>query len=262
MSDNTFDQVTLLITHYNRSNSLGLLLGDVVKEGLKFHDIVVSDDGSRPEHLDIVKELQQKYNFTLVTTPVNKGLGNNLNKGQDAVKSEYTLYVQEDFEPTPDFVPNFRNAVKLMNEEHQWDIIRFYTFPWAPFPYLKDYKLGFAEMIFRPQLWHTDHLKFRVYSDHPHIRRANFFEKFGRYDEGIKGDITEYNMCLRFLRAKGRALIYNRGELFTHRHDEVEPSTMVRSAWKLSNSAFIRFLRYVYLKGKVINSTYKLRFKK
>jgi glycosyltransferase involved in cell wall biosynthesis len=252
-----FDRVTLLITHYNRSRSLEHLLKRCAEEELAFEEVVISDDGSKPEHLAYVKQLQETYEFRLITTPVNKGLGNNINKGQDAVKTPYTLYVQEDFEPTANFAPNFGNALKLMNEE-DWDLIRFYTFPWAPFPYLKDYKYNYAQMLFKPTLWHLNHLKFRLYSDHPHLRRSNFLQRFGRYQEGQRGDPTEYNMCMQFIIKGGKALIFKGPDLFLHEHGAIEPNTMVRSKWKLSNYVFIKMLRSVYLKGKVVNSTMKL----
>jgi glycosyltransferase involved in cell wall biosynthesis len=252
-----FDRVTLLITHYNRSKSLEHLLKRCAEEELSFEEVVISDDGSKPEHLAYVKQLQEAYAFRLITTPVNKGLGNNINKGQDAVKTPYTLYVQEDFEPTAHFAANFSNAVKLMDEE-DWDLIRFYTFPWAPFPYLKDYKYNYAQMLFKPTLWHLNHLKFRLYSDHPHLRRSGFLQKFGRYLEGQRGDPTEYNMCMQFIIKGGKALMFKGPDLFLHEHGAIEPNTMVRSKWKLSNSIFIKLLRSVYLKGKVVNSTMKL----
>ena len=50
MPTNVFPQITLLITHYNRSSSLERLLSTVKMLGLSFGDIVVSDDGSKPEH--------------------------------------------------------------------------------------------------------------------------------------------------------------------------------------------------------------------
>lgn len=253
-----FDRVTMLVTHYNRSKSLEHLLKRCAEENLGFDEIVVSDDGSKPAHLEYVKQLQAKYGFKLITTPVNKGLGNNINKGQDAVTSPYTLYVQEDFEPTPEFATNFYNAVKLMDDE-SWDMIRFYTFPWAPFPYLQNYKYGYAKMLFKPYVWHMNHLKFRIYSDHPHLRRSNYFEKFGRYVEGERGDPTEYNMCLKFIQKGGKALMFNGPDLFLHEAGAIEPNTMVRSKWKLSNSLPVTTLRRMYLIGKVVNSSVQLK---
>jgi glycosyltransferase involved in cell wall biosynthesis len=238
-----FESVTLLITHYNRSSSLERLLKSYKNLGCSFGGIVVSDDGSREEHLSTLKELQQEYVFDLVTTPKNKGLGNNINKGQDAVKTPYTLYVQEDFEPAADFALHFGNSLNMMDERSDLDIVRFYAY--VKYPYLKPYKDGFSEMYIHR--WSADYMKIYYYSDHPHLRRSNFFEKFGRYAEGLKGDRTEYLMCVSFIRNKGKGLFYNKyKDLFYQKNSEEEPSTMTRSDWKQSPNIFIRIVRDVY----------------
>ena len=77
---NYFSDVTLLVTHYNRSRSMERLLHSFRNLNISFGDIVVSDDGSKPEHLDYLKSLQSSLNFRLITTEKNKGLGNNINK--------------------------------------------------------------------------------------------------------------------------------------------------------------------------------------
>src|SRR5215203_1416086 len=92
-----FENITLLITHYNRSASLERLLKAFKNLNCNFEEIIISDDASKTEHLQVLKQLQGEYNYRLITSPVNRGLANNLNKGQDAAKTKYTLYVQEDF---------------------------------------------------------------------------------------------------------------------------------------------------------------------
>ncbi|MBO3273520.1 glycosyltransferase, partial [Hymenobacter defluvii] len=106
----SFPAVTLLITHYNRSKSLERLLGAFKALGVMFGDIIVSDDNSKGLHVQAIEHLQTRYSFKLITAPVNRGLGNNLNKGQDAVATPYTLYVQEDFVPTHKFLSGFEEA--------------------------------------------------------------------------------------------------------------------------------------------------------
>ena len=226
-----FENVTLLITHYNRSSSLERLLQAFRQLNCSFGDIVVSDDGSKPEHIEKMQRLQDQYPFRLVTTPVNKGLGNNINKGQDAVITPYTLYVQEDFVPKPGFPVHFKDALDIMAQEKDIDLIRFYAY--FPFPYRKPYKKGFSEIFFHRAPWYGNHLKFYFYSDHPHLRRSDFFKKFGRYAEGETGDKTEYRMSLAFIHHKARGLVF---DAFTTLFDQVnsasEPSTMNRSDWK------------------------------
>jgi glycosyltransferase involved in cell wall biosynthesis len=256
-----YKEVTLLITHYNRSRSLERLLTTFRDYNITFGDIVVSDDGSRPEHLDYIKGLHHTFDFTLVTTPVNKGLGNNINKGQDAVKTEYTLYVQEDFEPKEVFEEHFRDALQFMKEDRGLDIVRFYAY--FAYPYLKPYGKGFSEMVFKPQLWHSNHLKFYVYSDHPHLRRSSFLQKFGRYPEGIKGDLTEFGMASAFIRKKGRGLFYDEfNDLFWQKNSSDEPSTMGRASWRESKNPLALAIRAIYLQFKLLRWTYQVLFKK
>ncbi|RYE35993.1 MAG: glycosyltransferase [Sphingobacteriaceae bacterium] len=238
-----FSQVTLLITHYNRTGSLQHLLSTFQNQQCTFGDIVVSDDGSLPVNLQKLKQLQQKFGFRLITSAQNKGLGNNINKGQDAVKMPYTLYIQEDFEPDASFSTHFLDALGFMEEDAELDMVRFYAY--LKYPYLKDFKKGFSQMRIKP--WYTDYKKIYYYSDHPHLRRSTFFGKFGRYTEGLKGDRTEYKMCVSFIKNKGKALFYNDYKaLFTQINPADEPSTMSRNSLTNSSNPFIAATRYVY----------------
>jgi len=238
-----FPTITLLVTHYNRSQSLARLLQAFQKQEITFGSIVVSDDGSKPEQIDKLKDLVLQYQFNLVTTAHNKGLGNNINKGQDAVTTAYTLYVQEDFDPFPGYGKHLQNALAIMNERADVDLMRFYAY--FKYPYLKPYRDGFSEMNFK--IWYPGYKKFHVYSDHPHLRRTTFFEKFGRYAEGIKGDRTEFLMNLSFIKKKGKAMFYEDFKgLFNQVNSSDEPSTMTRSDMRQSNNPLIVLARAVY----------------
>jgi glycosyltransferase involved in cell wall biosynthesis len=256
-----FSEVSLLITHYNRSRSLERLLYAFAQQQCSFGEIIVSDDGSKPEHLEYIKQLQSVYAFTLITTPVNKGLGNNINKGQDAVSLPYTLYVQEDFEPTEQFAQTFQSALSIMQQRNDIDIVRLYAY--FSYPYKKPFAHGFSQMQFHAAPWYTNHLKFYVYSDHPHLRRSNFLEKFGRYAEGIKGDITEYRMAVSFIRHKGKGLFFDDfTKVFYQKNSTAEPSTMKRSNWRESQNPVLLMIRAVYLKFKLLKCTFDLAFNK
>ena len=255
--ENYFPGVTLLVTHYNRSGSLERLLRSFSELYCRFDSIVVSDDGSKPEHLNAVRALIKKYGFQLVTTPKNKGLGNNINKGQDAVKTPYTLYVQEDFIPQPAFATHFKDALDIMNQEQDLDIIRFYAY--FPYPYLEPYGKGFSRMVYKPWPWYSNHLKFYLYSDHPHLRRSNFLQKFGRYAEGIHSDKTEYKMCLSVIQKKGNGLFFNGlTTMFDQKNSNAEPSTLNRAGWRESTNPALLFLRWWYLKYRLLKNTFEL----
>ena len=255
MATNHFSGVTLLITHYNRSGSLARLLKAFQELDCAFDDIVVSDDSSKPEHLRAIQALKGEFKFRLVTTPQNRGLGNNINKGQDAVKTPYTLYVQEDFVPKATFVSYFRSALGIMHKEMKWDIIRFYAY--FPYPFLKPYGQGFSEMIYSS--WTTNHLKFYFYSDHPHLRRSSFFHKFGRYAEGIKSDRTEFLMCLSVLKRRAKGLfLTDFNSMFDQVNPPDEPSTIGRADWRQSKAPFFLLVRWFYLKFRLVKNQVEL----
>ncbi|MGI4751329.1 MAG: glycosyltransferase family 2 protein [Janthinobacterium lividum] len=238
-----FPQVTLLVTHYNRSRSLQHLLSTFQDQQCTFGAIVVSDDGSLPVHLQTLHQLQKTFDFRLITSPVNKGLGHNINQGQDAVQTPYTLYIQEDFEPDTSFSTHFLDAISFLEQEPELDMVRFYAY--LKYPYLKAFQKGFSRMQIKP--WYLNYKKIYYYSDHPHVRRSSFFEKFGRYTEGLKGDRTEYKMCISFIKNKGKALFYdNYKSLFKQINPPDEPSTMSRNNWTNSENPLITLVRNVY----------------
>jgi len=238
-----FGNVTLLVTHYNRSRSLERLLQSFKKLGISFVAIVVSDDGSEPGHLDYLKLLQDGLGFRLITTEKNRGLGNNINKGQDAVTTAYTLYVQEDFDPMPAFAGHFADGLTIIDERKDIDLVRFYAY--TNYPYLQPVGNGFSLMLFA--IWKPGYRKFYAYSDHPHLRRSNFLQKFGRYAEGKKVEKTEYMMMMSFLRKKGKAVIYkNIHELFEQKNSPAEPSTVRRNFFRESQGWIITGMRHLY----------------
>jgi len=238
-----FGNVTLLVTHYNRSRSLERLLQSFKKLGISFGAIVVSDDGSEPGHLDYLKLLQDGLDFRLITTEKNRGLGNNINKGQDAVTTAYTLYVQEDFDPMPAFAGHFADGLTIIDKRKDIDLVRFYAY--TNYPYLQPVGNGFSLMLFA--IWKPGYRKFYAYSDHPHLRRSNFLQKFGRYAEGKKVEKTEYMMMMSFLRKKGKAVIYkNIHELFEQKNSPAEPSTVRRNFFRESQGWIITGMRHLY----------------
>lgn len=242
-SKNHFSNVTLLITHYNRSKSLERLLEAFAAYGCTFYEIIVSDDGSKPEHIEYLRKLKERFGITLALAVKNSGLGNNINKGQDLVTSEYTLYIQEDFVPMPGFEKPLIDGLRILEEDHTADTVRFYSY--LDYPKIKYFRDGFSEMIFDP--WSLNLHKFPMYSDHPHLRRSNFLQKFGRYDERKHSDKTEFDMMISYLRKKGKGYLFNDYKtVFDQVNDAHEPSTVHRTSWRNSDHIFIKCIRFLY----------------
>ena len=151
--------------------------------------------------------------------------------------------MQEDFVPRDIFPDKLQEALKYMNERSELDMVRFYSY--FKYPYLKPISEGISEMEFKRL--RPGYKKYYMYSDHPHLRRSNFLEKFGRYVEGKNVDVTEYMMMISFLQNKGKALYYNdHKEIFDQLNSPDEPSTTKRNFWRESNNIFVSALRHVY----------------
>jgi glycosyltransferase involved in cell wall biosynthesis len=243
----TFNEITLLITHFNRSISLERLLKSFEDRQISFKEIVVSDDGSKSEHLKNLELLKVQYGIRLILTEKNKGLANNINKGQRAVKTPFTLYVQEDFIPTERFSQSLSDGLKLIKEDPEIDLVRFYAY--RKHPYLKPLKNDFSRMEFH--FWRPNAMQFNCYSDHPHLRRSSFLDKFGDYKEGIKSDRAEFKMAMSFVQHKGKAIIHNDyRDIFIQENSAAEPSQVARKKLKkqiqLSDSFLIKIARTVY----------------
>ncbi|MCX6306816.1 MAG: glycosyltransferase [Bacteroidetes bacterium] len=236
-----------MITHYNRSVSLERLLKSFEERKIRFREIVVSDDGSQPGHISYLEKLKPRFGLTLVLAEKNGGLANNINKGQRAVISPFTLYVQEDFIPTEKFARSLTDGLKLIREDPAVDLVRFYAY--RQHPYLKPVRDGFYEMRFH--FWRFDTYQFNCYSDHPHLRRSSFLTKFGDYTEGIKSDRAEFKMVISFLQHKGKALIHKDfREIFIQENNAAEPSQIsrkeLRKHLQLSDSFMISIARTIY----------------
>lgn len=243
MAKINFQEITLLITHYNRSKSLERLLNAFEALDCSFEDVVVSDDCSSVEHLTHLRKLQNQFPFRLVTTEKNMGLGNNINKGHDSVLTNFILYVQEDFVPTKEFSVNFQKGLEIFQNNKELDIVRFYAY--FKYPYLKDISSGYSEMKFK--LWYPGYRKFYMYSDHPHLIRNDFLKKFGRFTEGVNPDVGEYNMMLSFLQKKGKGLFFNKyQDLFLQINTTSEPSTIKRTKLRESKNLIIILVKHLY----------------
>src|SRR5690606_34904488 len=100
--------------------------------------------------------------------------------------------------------------------------------------------------------------KLYQYSDHPLLMQSTFLTKYGRYKEGVKGDKTEYSMCVSFIRNKGNGLFYRDfKKLFVQENTEMEPSTMKRGYFRNANNIFISVLRDMY---RQIKNNYHIYF--
>lgn len=118
--DNTIP-ISFLITHFNRPLDLAVCLDGIKKIPISNYEIVVSDDGSTAENIEMIKSYAVDQ---LILAAANQGLVANINKGLAACRGEYIIYCQEDFVINPEIVGVLPECFDLLQNK-KVDMIRF-----------------------------------------------------------------------------------------------------------------------------------------
>lgn len=195
--------LSILITHYNRPQALVACIKAIKDITFDFnYEIVVSDDGSDPDSIDLIKDLAFD---TFVTADKNGGLAANLNKGIKACRGAYILYVQEDFIMQKDFNKVFLEGLQLL-DSGVLDMVRYranYTF---------NHLIPCTEHISRIPKFSFRNFNINTfqYSDHPFLTTPDFFERFGYYLECTSVGYGETEYAIRVMKSKGRIGITSR----------------------------------------------------
>jgi glycosyltransferase involved in cell wall biosynthesis len=155
-------------------------------ENLRY-EFIVSDDASDAMHLAHVQSLLfDKYVFS----PTNKGLGANCNKGIVASKGSYILQIQDDCEFMGDPTLISR-AVRILETDPDIGIIQL-SIQTTHLPHetrcLDD---GTRYVVFENDGIPQKRATRRPYSDQPHLKRRQFFEDLGHYQERVPMTIME-----------------------------------------------------------------------
>ena len=88
--------VSVVIPVYNVEKYLERCLDSVVKQTLENIEIIVVNDGSKDNSLDIIKEFAAKDSRVKLIDKPNSGYGNSMNRGFDAALGEYIGIVESD----------------------------------------------------------------------------------------------------------------------------------------------------------------------
>lgn len=192
--------LSILITHFNRPEALAICIAAIKK--VKFQipiELVVSDDGSRPENLSPLQELPIDV---LVTSPKNKGLASNLNRGIKACKGDFIMYIQEDFIIKPEILNVLPESIDVLNSG-QIDMVRFRA------NYVFNHLVPLTKHISIIPKFSFKNFNINTfqYSDNPFITTPAFFEKHNYFLEQASGPYGETEFAIRVLKSKSKIAI-------------------------------------------------------
>lgn len=190
-------KLSVLITHYNRPKALQKCLEAILK--LNFNcliELVVSDDGSEPENLRAIQQLQIDH---LVTTSKNQGLASNLNRGIKACTGDFIMYVQEDFIIKPEILNVLPESMDLISNG-QLDMVRYRA------NYVFQHLIPVSQHIFRIPRFSFKNFNINTfqYSDNPFLTTRSFFESLDYFLENTSGPYGETEFAIRVLKSKAK----------------------------------------------------------
>ena len=193
--------ISILITHYNRFDSLLKCIEAFKLLGLNNVELVVSDDGSEQFVQEQLKTIKVD---TLLLNDKNTGLASNLNRGLKACKGSFILYCQEDFIPQSELFSYLEEAKSIIKSDMA-DMCRLKANFYFPklIPLTSNFKLI-------PKFsWNNFYYNTFQYSDNPFITRSDFFEDFGYLLENVSGPYGENEYAIRIMKSKAKIAISN-----------------------------------------------------
>lgn len=121
LNSNSF-LISIIIPTYNSGKYLNECLKSIVNQSYKNIEIVIIDDGSTDNSVDIINNYCLNDNRICVYTANNSGVSSARNIGLQKAKGEYILFVDSD-----DYLKDDSVIETLANNINNYDVIRFNT---------------------------------------------------------------------------------------------------------------------------------------
>ena len=90
-------QVSIIIPYYNAGQFIAETLQSVFMQKEVDFEVIVVDDGSDKEHVEILQKCRERYEFKLLSQ-ANKGVSSARNKGAYEAKGDFLLFLDADDE--------------------------------------------------------------------------------------------------------------------------------------------------------------------
>jgi glycosyltransferase involved in cell wall biosynthesis len=116
-------QLSIIIPLYNSGHFLNSCIESLLRQDIDIEDyeILIINDGSTDDSLNIASELVKKYSNVLVHSKKNGGVGSARNFGLSFAKGEYIYFI----DPDDYLAPNVIKAILNVAQTHSLDILTF-----------------------------------------------------------------------------------------------------------------------------------------
>ena len=110
-------KITIIICSYNNSLYLKKCLESIFNQSLSqnYYNVILVDDKSEDNSLEITKQYQDKKNFTIIKNYKNIGLVKSCNKAIKSAKTKFIVRVDSDDYISKKFIATF---LKHIDEQH------------------------------------------------------------------------------------------------------------------------------------------------
>lgn len=107
--------ISVIIPVYNAQDGIKRCVDSLLNQSFKNFEIILLNDGSKDNSLNILKEYELKYSFVRVIDKQNEGVAVTRNKGILLAEGEYTMFMDNDDFVDSDYIETFYLAIHEKN---------------------------------------------------------------------------------------------------------------------------------------------------
>mgnify|MGYP000994138418 FL=1 len=103
--------ISVIIPVYNAQDGIKRCVDSLLNQSFKNFEIILLNDGSKDNSLNILKEYELKYSFVRVIDKQNEGVAVTRNKGILLAEGDYTMFMDNDDFVDSDYIETFYQAI-------------------------------------------------------------------------------------------------------------------------------------------------------
>lgn len=113
--------ISFIVPVYNGEQYINKCVNSILNQTNRNFEIIIIDDGSNDNSLEICREYEKIYNNIYVYTQINQGVSVARNNGLKNSKGEWIAFVDVDDQ----IAPNYIESVLYYINEKKYDLIQF-----------------------------------------------------------------------------------------------------------------------------------------